>query len=72
MRQIAQAETEIPTLLDEGRVHALALPVSALGTVKADEALRKAWASGTRVEFIGTPAEAVLGDAAGVGALLRY
>ena len=43
-----------------------------LGSPEADQALLRAWESGAKVEFIGEAAAAVLKEADGVGALLRY
>jgi peptide subunit release factor 1 (eRF1) len=58
--------------LAAGRVHVLAIPLTAVGTADGDLALSMAWDSGVRVEFIGPQAQEVLQPYGGIGALLRY
>jgi hypothetical protein len=59
-------------LLNEGRVHRLAIGAGHIGTPEGDRAIEAAWGSGAEVEFLQGEAEASLADEGGIGALLRY
>lgn len=63
---------ETMTVLEEGRVHRLAVAESALGSTEAAQAVQLAWDSGAAVEFLQEDAAALLADNGGIGALLRY
>jgi hypothetical protein len=59
-------------LLNEGRVHRLAIASTHVGTADGDRAIEAAWHTGAQVEFLQGEAEAALADQGGIGALLRY
>jgi len=59
-------------LLNEGRVHRLAIGVGHIGTPRGDQAIEAAWNSGAQVEFLQEEAETALADQGAIGALLRY
>jgi hypothetical protein len=59
-------------LLNEGRVHRLALGANHVGTPDGDSAVLKAWDTGATVEILGAEAQAELGDVGEMAALLRY